>query len=89
MSTMELSLLLLHLQLHLLNVFLHALHLEVITLQLTLNRPFGAPLLFELLGGRDEHLVLLKFNGVTLPPQLSRLRQQLLFFALVCVQVTS
>jgi len=46
MRTMELSLLLLHFQLHLLNVLLHALHLEVITLKLTLNRPFRTPLFF-------------------------------------------
>ena len=85
---MKLSLLLLQLKLHLLNVLLHALHFKVVAFELALDLTLGASLLLQVLGELDEHFVLLELDAVTFAPQLCRLGQQLLLLAFVCVQIS-
>ena len=87
MGPMKLSLFLLQFKLHLLNVFLHALHLKVIALKFALDLALGAALLLQVLGELDEHFVFLELDGVTFTPQLCGLGQQLLLLALMSVQI--
>lgn len=85
---MKLSLLLLELELHFLNIILHALHFELVALQLRLNLALCTPLFFELFCELDKSLILFELDRITLAAQLSSLRLQLLFLALVSVKIT-
>ena len=85
---MKFGLLLFELELHFLNIVLHALHFELVALQLRLNLALCTSLFFELFCELDKRLILFELDGITLSAQLSRLRLQLLFLALVSVKIT-
>ena len=86
---MQLRLLLLKLQLHLLDVLLHALHFELVALKLALDASLGATLVLQILRELHKHLILLELDRVTFAAELRRLAQQLLLLPLVCIEVTS
>ena len=62
MGTMKLGLFLFKLQLHLRNVLKHALHLEIFSLEFTLDASLGAFLIFKILCRLNEHFVLLELD---------------------------
>lgn len=60
--TVQLSLLLFELELHLLNIILHVFRLEVIAFKFRLNLALTTALLFKLLSIVHERLIFLKFE---------------------------
>ena len=89
MRPVQLCLLLLQLELHLLNILRHALHFEVVPLHFAHGVPFGASFLLQVFGQLDELLVLFHLQKVTVSSHVSRFTVQLLFPSLMRLKISS